>query len=70
MEENTTKAEQTAEALAHAAGLDKAWANHRADVLDALATLARHKQNLPRTTDETVEPVPPYRLEGVAGSGR
>jgi toxin CcdB len=30
--------EKTAETLAIAAGLEKAWANHRADVLDALAT--------------------------------
>ncbi len=48
------------EALARAAGLDRAWQNHRADVLDALATLARHKHNLPRVKDETVEPVPAW----------
>ena len=54
--------EKTAETLAIAAGLEKAWANHRADVLDALATLAAHKANLPRATNAAVEPVPAYRL--------
>ena len=55
--------EKTAEILANAAGLQKAWANHRADVLDALATLAAHQRNLPRASDPAVEPVPAYRLE-------
>ncbi len=55
--------EKTAETLAIAAGLQKAWAHHRADVLDALATLAAHKANLPRAANPAVEPVPPYRLE-------
>ena len=54
--------EKTAETLAIAAGLEKAWANHRADVLDALATLAAHKANLPRATNAAVEPVPAYSL--------
>jgi hypothetical protein len=55
--------EKTAETLAIAAGLEKAWTNHRADVLDALATLAAHKNNLPRASNPAVEPVPAYRLE-------
>ncbi len=54
--------EKTAETLAIAAGLEKVWANHRADVLDALATLAAHKANLPRATNAAVEPVPAYSL--------
>ncbi len=54
--------EKTAETLAIAAGLEKAWANHRADVLDALATLAAHKANLPRAQNPAVEPVPAYSL--------
>jgi hypothetical protein len=52
--------DRTAEALAHAAGLQRAWQNHRADVLDALATLARHRENLPSVPNETVEPVPAW----------
>ena len=32
------------------------------DVLDALATLAAHKANLPRATNAAVEPVPAYSL--------
>ena len=55
--------EKTAEILAKAAGLQKAWANHRADVLDAMETLAAHKANLPRVYNPAVEPVPPFSLE-------
>ncbi|MCX7374760.1 MAG: hypothetical protein NTW56_20390 [Alphaproteobacteria bacterium] len=52
--------DKTAETLARSAGLDRAWNNHRADVLDALATLERHRRNLPRVKDETQEPVPAW----------
>ncbi len=55
--------DKTAEILARNAGLAKAWANHRADVMDALASLAAHQANLPRTRDAAVEPVPPYSLK-------
>ncbi len=52
--------DKTAETLAKAAGLDRAWTHHKHDVLDALATLARHRANLPRVKDETQEPVPAW----------
>lgn len=55
--------EKTAEILALNAGLAKAWAHHRADVLDALSSLAAHQANLPRTRDPAIEPVPPYGLK-------
>jgi hypothetical protein len=34
----------------------------QSDLLDALATLAAHKANLPRATNAAVEPVPAYSL--------
>lgn len=55
--------EKIAEILALNAGLAKAWANHRGDVLAALAGLAAHQANLPRARDAAVEPVPPYSLK-------
>lgn len=55
--------EKIAEILALNAGLAKAWANHRADVLDALSSLAAHQANLPRARDPGVEPVPSYSLK-------
>jgi hypothetical protein len=54
--------EKTAEILALNAGLQKAWAHHRADVMAALAGLAAHQANLPRARDPAVEPVPTYNL--------
>lgn len=59
--------ERTAEILALNAGLQKAWANHRADVLNALASLAAHQANLPRARDPSVEPVPAYGLRHLPG---
>jgi hypothetical protein len=56
--------EKTAETLALAAGLDKAWANHRADVLAALETQRSHRGKLPRTRNPADEPAPPWRLTG------
>ena len=59
--------EKTAEILALNAGLTKAWANHRADVLAALAGMAAHQANVPRARDPAVEPVPAYSLPGRRG---
>ncbi|MCS6890663.1 MAG: hypothetical protein RMK64_07655 [Rhodovarius sp.] len=47
-----------AEALARAAGLERAWRQHRADVLEALASIARLRRHLPRGEDEAIEPCP------------
>jgi len=49
-------------ALAKAAGLAATAARFPADVQEALATLAKHKAALPRTSDPTLEPVPAYGL--------
>ena len=54
--------EKTAEILALNAGLARAWANHRADVLAALVSLDSHRDNLPRSRDPGLQPVPPYSL--------
>jgi hypothetical protein len=48
--------EAAAERLARLAGLDKAWAAHRADVMDALRTWERNRNALPRIADPQAEP--------------
>ncbi|MBY0336415.1 MAG: hypothetical protein K2X11_07365 [Acetobacteraceae bacterium] len=60
--------EATAETLAKLAGLEKAWANHRADVLDALRTWERNRAALPRLAAPQAEParVEPTRAGGPA----
>lgn len=51
-------------ALVAAAGLTATAERFPDDVRDALATLARHKANLPRSNDATLEPLPAYRAPG------
>ncbi len=46
------------QALAKAAGLEATAARFPDDVREALATLARHKAALPRTSDPRLEPTP------------
>ncbi|MBX9750562.1 MAG: hypothetical protein K5Q68_13335 [Roseococcus sp.] len=48
--------------LAQAAGLAATAARFPADVEEALASLARHKAALPRSSDPILEPTPAYRL--------
>ena len=55
--------EKIAETLAINASLAKAWTHHRADVMEALVSLAAQQANLPRTRDAAIEPVPPYSLK-------
>jgi hypothetical protein len=52
--------EQTA-ALARAAGLDRAWAEHRADVEEAVAAAARLRTGFARPASPAVEPTPAHR---------
>jgi len=61
-----------AEALAEAAGLRRAWAEHRADVEEAVSGLAALRAAFARPTDPAVEPSPPYAAPGARrdGSGR
>lgn len=47
--------------LTAAAGLAVTASRFSDDVREALATLARHKANLPRSSDATLEPLPAYR---------
>lgn len=60
----TTTTVQEAEVLARAAGLDKAWAEHRADVLEAIASARRLQVAFQRPGDPAVEPIPPYAVPG------
>jgi hypothetical protein len=52
--------EQTA-ALARAAGLGTAWAEHCADVEEAVATATRLRTGFARPADPAVEPTPAHR---------
>ncbi len=49
--------------LAQAAGLAATAARFPADVEEALATLAKHKAALPRSSDPRLEPTPAYGFE-------
>jgi hypothetical protein len=51
----------TAEALARAAGLDRAWADHRAGVEEAIAGAAKIRSAFTRPAAPEAEPMPPYR---------
>ena len=53
--------EATLATLAGAAGLTATANRFPDDVREALATLARHKANLPRSSDAGLEPLPAYR---------
>jgi hypothetical protein len=46
---------------ARAAGLERAWADHRADVEDAIASAARIRGGFARPASPTAEPTPAYR---------
>ena len=48
------------ETLAKAAGLDRAWRDHQADVEEAIASVAKLRAGFPRITDATKEPTPAY----------
>lgn len=48
--------------LVKAAGLEATAASFPGDVRTALATLAKHKGQLPRTSDPTLEPTPAFQV--------
>lgn len=48
-------------ALAEAAGAQRAWADHRADVEQAIAAAARLRTGFTRPTDPAAEPLPAHR---------
>ena len=47
-------------ALAGAAGLDRAWEDHRADVEEAIALAARFRAAFTRPAGPAAEPTPAY----------
>jgi hypothetical protein len=49
-----------AKALADAAGLRRAWAEHRAEVEEAVSGLAALRASFSRPADPAAEPAPPY----------
>lgn len=53
--------DETQAALIRAAGLEETACEFPSDVRDALATVARQRANLPRTSDPTLEPTPAYQ---------
>jgi hypothetical protein len=57
-----------AEALALAAGLQRAWADHRADVEEAVAAAAKLRTAFARPADPAAEPAPPYALKPAAAA--
>ncbi|SDB09486.1 hypothetical protein [Belnapia rosea] len=52
---------EDAATLAKAAGLDRAWQDHRADVEEAIALAARFRGGFTRPASPAAEPMPPYR---------
>ena len=48
------------ETLAKAAGLARAWTDHRADVEEAIAAAQRMKASFTRPTGPEAEPMPAY----------
>jgi len=55
--------------LAEAAGLGRAWAEHRADVEEAAAAVARLRAGFARPQDPAAEPLPAYRAPSDGGGG-
>ena len=62
--------QQDREALARAAGLGRAWEDHRADVEEAIAAVASLRAGFTRPAEPGAEPTPPYRLPAATESGR
>lgn len=52
--------------LASAAGLQRAWADHRADVEEAIAAARKMRDSFARPTDPAAEPMPAYRAPTAA----
>lgn len=59
-----------AESLARAAGLTKAWAEHRAAVLEAIAAARKFRDGFVRPADPAAEPMPSYRVPGTQEGAR
>lgn len=48
--------------MAAAAGIDRAWQDHRADVEEAIALAARFRSGFTRPADPAAEPIPSYAV--------
>ncbi len=59
-----------AEALALAAGLARAWADHRADVVEAVEAAQRLRTAFARPAAPEAEPLPAYALAAAPGAER
>jgi hypothetical protein len=55
--------------LAEAAGLNRAWADHRADVEEAIAAAAKLRAGFARPRDAAAEPMPAYHAGASRPSG-
>lgn len=60
-EGSMTDTSQANAALAEAAGLQRAWADHRADVEEAILAAARLRQAFARPGNPASEPMPAHR---------
>lgn len=58
------------ETLALAAGLARAWADHRADVEEAIAAAQRMRASFARPTGPEAEPLPAYAAPVAPEKGR
>lgn len=57
------------DALAEAAGLRVAWAEHRGDVLEAIRSMSALRAGFARPADPAAEPSPPYAAPAGAQGG-
>ena len=62
-------AEESIEALARAAGLERAWMQYREEVISAAREAALRRRTLP-DLDPCAEPWPPMRVSDAASDGR
>jgi hypothetical protein len=63
-------ADREAEALARAAGLTRAWEEHREAVLEAVAAARRLRTGFARPADPAAEPMPAHRVPAAQEGGR
>lgn len=58
---------EDAEVLARAAGLQRAWQDHRKDVADAIASVQKLRAGFAAPRDPAAEPMPPYAAPKAPG---
>lgn len=70
MRKDDAAAEREAEALARAAGLTRAWEEHRAAVLEAVAAARGLRTGFARPADPAAEPLPAHRVPAAQDAPR